>query len=219
MLKELLESLGIKKEIRIVIYTACVTAIAMYFIGDRLLFIERGAILSQNKNDIDNLKLVNQKKEKQLEEYYSVLEQRNLRVNELSKEISRLQPYEQAIPEWKKALDDERAKSSTLQDQLNQLNQGLRDIKQTADSCIAEKNDLRVNISKLNGIISSYAPLLDRRNEIREIEKNKNSIEVKLLELDGDTVSRTFNTQKIEQFRRMAAEYQQQLLQLRQCGK
>lgn len=219
MLKELLESLGTKKEIKIAIYTACVTVIAMYFIGDKLLFTERSSVLSQNKNDIDTLKLENQKQEKQLSEYLSVIAQRNSRVADLSKEISRLQPYEQAIPEWKKALDDERVKSANLQDQFNQAGQGSRDARQAADSCLIERNDLKANVAKLNGIVSSYAPILDRRNEIREIERNKNSVEIKIAELDGDAINRTFSAQKIEQLKRVSAEYQQELVQLRQCQK
>ena len=217
MLKELLESLGITKEIRIAIYTACVTAVAMYFIGDKFLFTERAAILSQSKNDIETLKATNQKQEKQLADYLSAIEQRNTRLAELSKEISRLQPYERTLPEWKKALDDERMKSSNLQDQLNQMSQGSRDSKQAMDSCTAERNDLRASVSKLNGVVASYGPILDRRNEVREIEKNKNSVEMKISELDGDSINRTFYTQKIEQLKRVSAEYQQQLLQLRQC--
>ncbi|MGC4062178.1 MAG: hypothetical protein QM749_15565 [Aquabacterium sp.] len=217
MLKELLESLGIKKEIRIVIYTACVTAVAMYFIGDKFLFTERSAILSQNKNDIDTLKSANQKQEKQLADYLAAIEQRNTRLADLSKEISRLQPYEQALPEWKKALDDERVKSSNLQEELNQVSQESRDTKQAMDSCIAERNDLRASVSKLNGIVTSYGLILDRRNEVKEIERNKNSVEMKIAELDGDSINRTFYSQKIDQLKRVSAEYQQQLLQLRQC--
>lgn len=217
MLKELLESLGITKEIRIVIYTACVTAVAMYFIGDKFLFTERSAILSQNKNDIDTLKSANQKQEKQLADYLTAIEQRNTRLADLSKEISRLQPYEQALPEWKKALDDERVKSSNLQEQLNQVSQGSRDTKQAMDSCTAERNDLRASVSKLNGIVTSYGPILDRRNEVKEIERNKDSVEMKIAELDGDSINRTFYSQKIDQLKRVSAEYQQQLLQLRQC--
>lgn len=217
MLKELLESLGITKEIRIVIYTACVTAAAMYFICDKLLFAERSAILSQNKNDIDALKSVNQNQGTQLANYLAEIEQRNTRLADLSKEISRLQPYEQALPEWKKALDDERMKSSNLQEHLNQVSQGVRDTKQTMDSCTAERNDLRASLSKLNGIVASYGPILDRRNEMKEIERNKNSVETKIAELDGDSINRVFYTQKIEQLKRVSAEYQQQLLQLRQC--
>ena len=217
MLKELLESIGITKEIRIVIYTACVTAIAMYFIGDKFLFTERGAILSQNKNDIDTLKSVNQKQEKQLADYASEIEQLNARLADLNKEVTRLHPYEQAFPEWKKALDDERMKSSNLHDQLNQLSQGSRDMKQTMDSCTSERNDLRASVSKLNGIVTSYGPILDRRNEVKEIERNKNSVEMKIAELDGDSVNRVFYSQKIDQLKRVSAEYQQQLLQLRQC--
>ena len=214
-----MESLSIKKEIRLAIYTACVVATATYFICDHFVFSERSAILSQNKNDIDSLKSINQKQEKQLEEYHSTLDQRDLRINELDKEVARLKPYEQTIPEWKKALDDERTKSSSLQDRLNQLSQESRDIKQAADSCTAERSDLKANISKLNGIVSSYTPLLDRRNEISDIEKNKNSVEIKLAELEGDTINRQFSAQKIEQLKRVSAEYQQQLLQLQQCSR
>lgn len=217
MLKELLESLGITKEIRIVIYTACVTAVAMYFISDRFLFTERSAILSQNKNDIETLKSTNQKQEKQLADYLAAIEQRNDRLADLNKEISRLQPYEQALPEWKKALEDERMRSSGLQEQLNQVSHGSRDTKQAMDSCSAERNDLRASVSKLNGIISAYAPILDRRNEVKEIERNKNSVEMKIAELEGDSIHRTFNSQRIDQLKRVSAEYQQQLLQLRQC--
>ena len=167
MVKELLEALGVKKEIRILVFSVCITAVAMYFVGDRFLFSDRREILNQDKSEIENLKLINQKKEKQIEENFAALQQRNQRINELSKEISRLQPYEQAIPEWRKALDDERQKSSQLQEQLNQLNSSSRELKQIVDSCTAERGDLKVNISKLNAIISSYAPLVDRRNEIR----------------------------------------------------
>jgi len=216
MLKELLESLGITKEIKIVIYTACVTAVAMYFIGDKFLFTERSATLSQSKNDIETLKATSQKQEKQLAEYLSTIEQRNTRLVDLNKEISRLQSYEQSLPEWKKALDDERIKSSKLEDQLNQMSQGARDAKQAMDSCTVERNDLKTSVSKLNAIVASYGPILDKRNEVKEIERNKNSVEMKITELDN-TLNRTFHAEQIEQLKRVSAEYQQQLLLLRQC--
>lgn len=219
MVKELLEALGVKKEIRILVFSVCITAVAMYFVGDRFLFSDRREILNQDKSEIENLKLINQKKEKQIEEDFAALQQRTQRINELSKEISRLQPYEQAIPEWRKALDDERQKSSQLQEQLNQLNSNSRELKQIVDSCTAERGDLKSNISKLNAIISSYAPLVDRRNEIREIERNKDSVEAKIAELEGSPINRQFDVLKIEQLKRVSAEYQQQLLHLRQCGK
>lgn len=219
MVKELLEALGVKKEIRILVFSVCITAVAMYFVGDRFLFSDRREILNQDKSEIENLKLINQKKEKQIEEDFAALQQRTQRINELSKEISRLQPYEQAIPEWRKALDDERQKSSQLQEQLNQLNSNSRELKQIVDSCTAERGDLKSNLSKLNAIISSYAPLVDRRNEIREIERNKDSVEAKIAELEGSPINRQFDVLKIEQLKRVSAEYQQQLLHLRQCGK
>jgi chromosome segregation ATPase len=219
MFKELLELLSIKKEAKIVICTICVTAVAMYFIGDRLLFADRSAALNQYKSDIDNLKTESERQDKKIGEYSSELEQKNSQINDLNKEIARLQSFEQVLPEWKKALEDERTRSSNLQDQLNQINQAARDLRQASDSCTVEENNLKASNSKLNEIVSSYGPLLSKRNEIKGIENNKDSVEAKLSELDGDPVSRQFNVEKIAQLKRVSFEYQQQLLQLRQCDK
>jgi len=218
MLKELLESAGITKEIRIAIYAICVTAVAMFFISDKLLFPERSAVTNQYKSDIDNLKVVNQKQEKRLEEFSSAVDERNLRINELSKEISRLQTYEQAIPEWRAALDNERTKSSNLQDQLIKVTQSSKDVKQSADSCYTDRDELKTNVSRLTQLVSSYAPIVDRTAEIRQLEKNKEAAELKLLELQ-DSMTKQFYPDKIEQLKRLSAEYNQQLLQLRQCSR
>lgn len=221
MFKELLESVGIGKEVRIAVYAICVTAVAMYFICGNILFSERGDVLNQYKSEIDNLKSVNQDQAKRLEEYSLVVDQRNSKISELNLEVSTLQSQScgQVLPEWRKALDDERSKSSNLQDQLNQLSQNARDLKQASDGCMADVNNLRDSNINLNKIVSGYAPLLSKINEIKEIESNKNSVEAKLADLDGDDVSRSFNVEKIQQLKRISAEYQQQILQLQQCEK
>jgi F0F1-type ATP synthase membrane subunit b/b' len=221
MLKELLESLGIGKEVRIAVYAICVTAVAMYFICGNFIFPERNEILNQYKSDVDNIKSVNQDQSKKLEEYSLALDQRNSKLNELNGEISTLQSQscEQVLPEWRKALDNERSKSSNLQDQINQLIQNTKDLKQVSDNCMADANNIKANNLSLNNIVSGYTPLLSKINEIKEIESNKNSVEEKLAELDGNDISRPFNIEKIQQLKRISAEYQQQIIQLQQCEK
>jgi hypothetical protein len=219
MFKELLESLGLNKDLRIVCYTICVTSIAMYFIGDHVFFAERTAVLNQNKNELEGLKLIKLKDEKNLEEYRYLTTQNEQKIAVLSREITRLKTYELAIFDFKKALDEERAGSSLLREQIYQLNLSSKENKQIAESCAAEKVELRTNVSKLNGVISSYAPILDRRSEIVGIEKNKNSLEVKIAELESDPYYKQLYVQKVEQLKRLSSEYQQHLLQLRQCGK
>jgi hypothetical protein len=219
MLKELLEYLGIGKEVKIAVSAMCVTAVAMYFICGNVLFPERSEILNKYKSEIDGLKSVNQDQAKKLEEYSLMQDQKNSRINDLNVEVSKLQAQscESVLPEWRKALDDERTKSSNLQDQIIQLNQNARDLKQASDSCMADVNSLRASNSKLNDVVSSYAPLLSKESEIKRIESNKNSIEAKLAELNGDDISRSFNVERIAQLKRVSAEYQQQILQLQQC--
>lgn len=219
MLKELLEYLSIGKEMKIAVSAVCVTAVAMYFICGNILFPERVEALEKYKSEIDGLKLMNQDQAKKLEEFSMVQDQKNSKINDLSVEISKLQSQscEQVLPEWRKALDDERSKSSNLQEQLNQTSQNARDLKQASDSCMSDLSNAKASNLKLNGIISSYEPLLSKINEIKEIESNKNSVEEKLAELDGDNISRQFNVEKIQQLKRVSAEYQQQILQLQQC--
>lgn len=60
---------------------------------------------------------------------------------------------------------------------------------------------------------------LSKKNEIKEIENNKNATEMKIAELESSPLNEQYYTNRIEQLKRIALEYQQQLLQLRQCNK
>src|SRR5471030_2056453 len=122
MLKELLDYLGAEKEVKIIVSVMCVTAVAMYFICGNILCPERSEALNKYKSEVEGLKSINQDQAKKLEEYSLLLDQRSSRLNELNIEISKLQTQscDQVLPEWRKALDDERSKSSNLQDQINQ---------------------------------------------------------------------------------------------------
>jgi thioester reductase-like protein len=218
MLKELIESLEIRKDIRIIRYTACVTAIATYYLCDKVVFADRKAVLDQKDAVIDNLKIETHKLEMQSTEYAAALEDTKKRSNQLNNEVLRLQPYEQAFPQWKKALEDERERSSNLQDQLNQAEQTSSATKQMADSCVVDRNQLSASVTKLNEAITNAIPILDKRKEIAKLESEKNSVENTIAELDT-SLSRDFNIEKIAQLKRISAEYQQQIIQLRQCAR
>ena len=217
MLKELIESLGIGEKTRIALYSMCVTAIAMYFICDRVLFAERGSILNQNQATIDSLKQKVSEQGQQLADYAAALQRTKAQADQFNQEIARLQPFEQAVPQWRKALDDERERTSGLQAEFARQGQVATQSSQAVDACVAERNELRTSLSRLNEVVTSYGPLLSRRNEIQELERSKEAVEASLAALDGSAISREFDEHKIEQLKRLSTEYQQQILQLRQC--
>ncbi|WP_321966689.1 hypothetical protein [Burkholderia cepacia] len=209
MWKELVDLIPLGKETKIVLFTACVTVSAAvagtYYACDKFIFAERTSVLNEYKSEIENLKLVNGNQAKLLEQY--------------SLEVSRLRTFEQLLPEYKKALSDERVRSAGLEAQLNQLGQGSRDIKQISDSCTAEVVTLKAANARLNDYVGRVEPFVNKQNQIRNIEADKNSIEVKLAELEGDHINSQFNYERIAQLRRVSSEYQQRILALQQCEK
>ncbi|SFD52557.1 hypothetical protein [Paracidovorax konjaci] len=220
MLNNLIGFIGISKEWSIAICSACITAGAMYFVADKILFADRIAVTNQYKNEIDNLKSIAQKQDGKLESSALALKQKDAQIFDLKKEISILKDFENAIPEWKKALTEERAKATTLQLNINQALQNSNDLKQALDSCNKENEELKNGNARLKSIIAIYAPMLEKRNELKEIEKNKELAENHISELERDnSVFGHLNAPKIAQLKRISSEYQQQIIQLRQCNK
>lgn len=219
MLITALDSLGVKKEARIVILTVCLTALATHFVDDRILLADRGAVRQLAENEIAELKLAKQKHEELLELRLRELQQQSKTLSEMRQEVSRLQTFEQVLPDWRKALNDEREKAAVMQGNLSRLNAEVNEAQQMANSCTAERNDLKTTVIKLNNIVLQHQPLLERRNEIRELENAKRLAESTLTELERESYMVAFNAPKIEQMKRITAEYHQQLIQLRQCAK
>ncbi|MDN7753089.1 hypothetical protein [Burkholderia gladioli] len=209
MLKDFIDMLQLSNEAKIAVVTACITisatAAGTYYACDKFIFSERTAVLNEYKSEIDSLRSTNGNQQKMIDQY--------------SAEITRLRTYEQMLPEYKKALDDERVRSAGLEAQINQIGQGSRDIKQVSDSCSAEVATLKSDNARLNDYVRRVGPFIDKQNQIRDLEENKNSVEVKLAELEWDHIYSQFNAEKIAQLRRVSSEYQQRILALQQCEK
>ncbi|VWC54310.1 hypothetical protein BLA13014_08322 [Burkholderia aenigmatica] len=207
MAKNLLDLIPLSKEAAIVVITAGATVIAtagvVWAACDKFYSVQMASAIDRYKSDNEELrsKIRDQAK--------------GLGQNDLN--VVRLQSLEQAIEQYKKALSDERVRSVGLEAQVNQLSQGSRDVKQTSDSCAAEVENLKMDNARLNEYALKIAPFVNKRNQIQVIENNKDSVEAKLAELEGDHIGRSFNTEKIAQLKRVSAEYQQQILQLQQC--